>query len=208
MRSCRILFLALQTLYKDTRVYKDIISTIRLLLELKNAWLLHPTVNKALHAERDRNEVTRPYPHTGRCLSSSLSWSVGFPIKGVLLAYYLVLKYVSEWSKENGLNLNPNKCVQCMFSLKENAVTDPGLKVTISAVESVTYFWGYIREKSKLDGIFRNCVHLFFFAKKLRRLSTPAEFIRKFGESGVIPIILYCSPIIFPGLLKQYFALQ
>ncbi len=27
------------------------------------------------------------------------------------------LKYVSEWSGQNGLNLNPNKCVQCTFPL-------------------------------------------------------------------------------------------
>ncbi len=26
---------------------------------------------------------------------------------------------------QNGLNLNPNKCAQCMFSLKGNAATDP-----------------------------------------------------------------------------------
>ncbi len=45
------------------------------------------------------------------------------------------------------------------------------------------------------------------FAKKLRRLSTPTEYIRKFAEACVIPIILYCSPAIFPGLLKQDFAL-
>ncbi len=45
------------------------------------------------------------------------------------------------------------------------------------------------------------------FSKKLRRLSTPAEYIRKFAEACVIPIILYCSPAIFPGLLKQDFVL-
>ncbi len=56
-------------------------------------------------------------------------------------------------------------------------------------------------------GIFRKSVRLSFFAKKLRRLSTPAEYIRKFAEAFVIPIILYCSPAIFPGLLKQDFAL-
>ncbi len=45
------------------------------------------------------------------------------------------------------------------------------------------------------------------FAMKLGRLSTPAEYVRKFAEACVIPIILYCSPAIFPGLLKQDFAL-
>ncbi len=39
-----------------------------------------------------------------------------------------------------------------------------------------------------------NHVRLSFFAKKLRRFSTPAEYIR-------------CSPSIFPGLLKQDFGL-
>ncbi len=34
-------------------------------------------------------------------------------------------KYVSEWSGENSFNLNPNKCDQCVFSLKENDFTDP-----------------------------------------------------------------------------------
>ncbi len=45
-----------------------------------------------------------------------------------------------------------------------------------------------------------------FLAKTLRRLSTPAESIHKFAEACVIPIILFCSPAIFPELLKQDFA--
>ncbi len=55
------------------------------------------------------------------------------------------LKYVYNWSGENGLNFNPSKCIQCMSFLKGNAVTNPNLKATIngnalSTVESVTYF--------------------------------------------------------------------
>ncbi len=38
-------------------------------------------------------------------------------------------------------------------------------------------------------------------------MSTPVEYIRKFAEAYVIPIILYCSPANFPGLLKQDFVL-
>ncbi len=41
-----------------------------------------------------------------------------------------------------------------------------------------------------------------FFAKKLRRLSTPAEYIRKFAEACVIPIILYCSPALLRRSIK------
>ncbi len=96
------------------------------------------------------------------------------------------LKYISEWSGQNGLNLNLNKCVQCTFSLKENAVTDPDLKATIndnalSTVDTVTYLGVTFPRNAKWtnhdEGIFRECVRLSCFAKKLRRLSTPAEYI-------------------------------
>ncbi len=46
-----------------------------------------------------------------------------------------------------------------------------------------------------------------FFVKKLRKLSTPAEFICKFVEVCVLPLLLYCSPAIFDGLLIHGFAL-
>ncbi len=126
------------------------------------------------------------------------------------------LKYVSEWSGQYGLNLNLNKCVQCTFSLKENVVTDPDFKAIIndnalSTVDTVTYLGVTFARNAKwtnhVEGIFRKCVRLSFFKKKLRRLSTPAAYIRKFDEACVIPIILFCSPAIFPGLLKQDFAL-
>ncbi len=103
-----------------------------------------------------------------------------------------------------------------MFSLIGNAVTDPDLNSTIndnelSSVDAVTYLGVTFARNAKwtnhVEGIFRKCVRLSFFAKKLRRLSTPAEYIRNFAEACGIPIILYCSPAIFPGLLKQDFAL-
>ncbi len=77
-----------------------------------------------------------------------------------------------------------------MFTLKGNAVTDPDLKAntnryTLSEVESVTYLGVTFSNNAKwtahVEDIFRKCVRFFFFfVKKLRRLSTPAEFIRKF----------------------------
>ncbi len=57
------------------------------------------------------------------------------------------------------------------------------------------------------EEIFRTCVRLSFIVKKLQRLSTPTEYIRKFTEACVLPIILYCSSAIFPGLPKHDFAL-
>ncbi len=45
----------------------------------------------------------------------------------------IINKYVPEWSVENGLNLNPTKCVQCMCFLRDNAVIDSDLKATKTA---------------------------------------------------------------------------
>ncbi len=58
--------------------------------------------------------------------------------------------------------MDPNKCVQCMFSLKGNAVTDPDLKATISdnelsTVDTVTYL-GPIMLRESLESV---CVYPF-----------------------------------------------
>ncbi len=88
------------------------------------------------------------------------------------------LKYVSEWSGDNGLKLKPTKCVQCMFTLKGNAVTGLAFKAningnTLSGVESVTYlgvtFSNNAKWTARVEEIFRKCVRLSFFVKKLRR---------------------------------------
>ncbi len=89
------------------------------------------------------------------------------------------LKYVSEWSGQNGLNLNPNKCVQCTFSLKGNAVTDPDLKATIndnalSTIDTVTYLGVTFARNAKLtnhvENFFRKCVRLSFFCKETSKV--------------------------------------
>ncbi len=81
----------------------------------------------------------------------------------------------------------------------------------LSTFDTVTYLGVTFARNAKwtnhIEGIFRKCVRLSFFAKKLRRLSIPAEYIHNFDETCVLPTILYCSPAIFPGLLKQDFTL-
>ncbi len=71
---------------------------------------------------------------------------IGHPCKDSLGIFTInnALKYVSDWSGDNGLNLNPSKCVQCMFTFKSNGVTGPDLKANINGntlpeVESVNY---------------------------------------------------------------------
>ncbi len=96
------------------------------------------------------------------------------------------------------------------FSLKVNSVTDPDLKATIndnalSTVDTVVYLGVTFAKNAKstnhVEGIFGKCIRLSFLAKKLRRLSTPAKYIRKFAEACVISVILHGSPAIFPGHL-------
>ncbi len=103
---------------------------------------------------------------------------------------------------DNGLNFNPNKCVQCMFSFNGNTVTDPDLKANISgnnlsAVESVTYLGVTFSRNAKwtthIEDIFRKRVRLSFCVKKFRMLSTPTEFIRKFVEACILPLSLLFS---------------
>ncbi len=117
---------------------------------------------------------------------------------------------MSNWSVGNDLNLNLNKCVQWQCCYRPRFKTNINGN-TLPEVESVTYLGVTLTNNANwaahVEDIFRKCVHFSFFVKKLRRLSTPAEFIRKFVETCVLPLILYCFPAIFPGLLKHDFAL-
>ncbi len=54
---------------------------------------------------------------------------------------------------------------------------------------------------------FRRCMRLSLVVKKVRLLTTPAEFIRKLAETCESPGVLNCSPTIFPGLPKHELAL-
>ncbi len=84
------------------------------------------------------------------------------------------LKYVSEWSGQNGLNLNPNKCVECTFSLTGNAIIEPDLNATIndaalSTADTVTYLGVTFARNAKwtnhVEGIFSKCVRLSFLQR-------------------------------------------
>ncbi len=86
-----------------------------------------------------------------------------------------------------------------MFPPKGHAVTDPQLKANrnsnvVFTVESVNYLgvkFSNINAKrvSHVEKIFIKCVRLPVFVKKLRRLSTPADFIHKFAEACVVTLI-------------------
>ncbi len=135
-------------------------------------------------------------------LASFLKYSddviIGYPCTDSQCIFTInnALKNVSDWSGDNGLNLNPNKCVQCMSFLKGNADTDPDLKAningnTLSTVESVTHlgvtFTNNAKWTTHVEDIFGKCLRLFFFCKE-------TELICKFAEACILPFSIILQP--------------
>ncbi len=98
------------------------------------------------------------------------------------------LKYVSEWSGQNGLDLNSNKCVQCTFSLKGNAVTDPLMTTYYPRLTQLLTLGLHLREtqsgpitlRESLENVcvypflqrnFEGCQHLLSIFTNLPRLA-------------------------------------
>ncbi len=106
-------------------------------------------------------------------MTPSLATLVGIP-----KVFPLLIMLPSTF--QNGLDrmteyLNPNKCAQCGFSIKGNAVTDPDLKATIndnvlSTVDTFTYLGVAFARNEKwtnhVEGIFRKCVPISTFCKE------------------------------------------
>ncbi len=94
------------------------------------------------------------------------------------------LKYFSEWSGQNGLNLNPNKCVQCTFSLIGNAVTGLDLKAIInhsalSTVDTVTLGF-HLRETQSGPVMLKMCTSILFCKEGYQHLlSIFANLLRR-----------------------------
>ncbi len=81
-----------------------------------------------------------------------------------------------------------------MSTLKDSAIPNPDLKANIndkalSTVESVTYLRLHSRTIQNGPPVLMKFLEIAyaspFFEKKLQRLSTPTEFIRKFFEACV-----------------------
>ena len=60
---------------------------------------------------------------------------------------------------------------------------------------------------SHVESVFLKVRKLCFFIRRLRTFKVPQHILIQFMNSCVLPIILYCSPVIFPGLLRKDFVL-
>ena len=122
------------------------------------------------------------------------------------------LSQIQQFSNNSGLHLNTSKCLECIFSSSRS--TFPLDNVTLndnhlSRVTSVKYLGITIDNDLRWSTHIQNCIgklrRLSFQLRKLRQFRTPQNLLLSFVNQCVLPILLYCSPVVFPGLLKQDF---
>jgi hypothetical protein len=124
-----------------------------------------------------------------------------------------MIDYISAWSSERSLYLNPSKCRETIFSLNKGArlrnvlppharqVDDTDLEivdnmkylgVTISANLTWTaHMWDILSKIRKLS----------YFIKRLLSFQVPVYVLHRFVYACALPILLNCSPVIFSALL-------
>nr|CAH8864496.1 unnamed protein product [Trichobilharzia regenti] len=130
------------------------------------------------------------------------------------------LSEISQWSKENGLTLNPSKCQTVNFTFRHKS----DLNKLVSAHEVCNIDGTEIETKSEIKylgvtlssdlswsshilTISKKIYRLTFYIKKLRHSGVTQPLLLQFVNSRILPIILYCSPLVFPGLLKKDYTL-
>jgi len=55
------------------------------------------------------------------------------------------------------------------------------------------------------EHVYRKCLRLSFYIKRLITACVPHKILKHFVDGCIVPIILYASPVVFPGLLKKDF---
>ena len=122
-------------------------------------------------------------------------------------------------SSDAQLYLNTEKCVEVIFTLKSSNRSSfydntPPLTLNDAPMNrhgSTTYLGVKLSSdltwSEHVETIFRKLVRLSFYIKSLRICKLPQYVIERFVHACVIPIIVYCSPVIFPGFLARDFTL-
>nr|CAH8866336.1 unnamed protein product [Trichobilharzia regenti] len=126
------------------------------------------------------------------------------------------LAEVKDWSRSNGLKLNPTKCNTVDFSLRSEKDMHRLIQshdccsidgTMIESKSNVSYlgisFSSNLCWSSHILIVSKKVFRLTYYIKKLRHSGITQSLIIQFINSCVLPIILYCSPLFFPGLLKK-----
>ena len=119
-----------------------------------------------------------------------------------------------EFSTSSGLNLNPDKCIECIFSLNRSPPLTDGVQIKGKSMCRASHakYLGVILESNlrwslHAQSVVRKLRGLSFQIKRLRQFCSDQSVMVNFVQQCVLPIFLYCSPVIFPGLLKADFKL-
>ncbi len=117
------------------------------------------------------------------------------------------------WSADHGLLINKTKCAERLFYPKN---TSPQLPLSLingealSREQTVKYlgvhFNSNLTWSTHIDSVFTKCLKISFFIWRLRSMNVHKSLLWRIVSACAIPIILYCSPIIFPGLFNKDFA--
>ncbi|CAH8827539.1 unnamed protein product [Trichobilharzia szidati] len=126
---------------------------------------------------------------------------------------------ISMWSKSNGLMLNPSKCQAVNFTFNHrrdihelvsshDACSIDGTEIETKS--SIKYLGLVLSSdlswSSHILLVSKKMFRLTFYIKKLRQQGISQPLVLRFLNSCILPILLYCSPLIFPGLLKKDYA--
>jgi len=113
------------------------------------------------------------------------------------------------------LHLNPSKTMEVFFSLSHASrqylyTNTTNLEVNNCNVTRTTdtLYLGVtlssdLSWSSHVISIYDKLTRLSFSIRRLRSCKVPQSAIAYFVDACVLPTILYCSPVIFPGLLKK-----
>jgi hypothetical protein len=123
------------------------------------------------------------------------------------------LEKVSSWSSANNLLLNTEKCCTCIFSANRllSSISEP-LELNGNQLEVQTHvkylgvtFSSNLTWTNHIDIVYQKCVRLSFYIRRLISACVPRKLLQQFVDGCIIPIILYASPVVFPGLLQKDF---
>ena len=130
------------------------------------------------------------------------------------------LDELAIWSASRSLLLNPTKSQDLIFSLykgekhktsfahctplslNDNVIPQPRSVKYLGLTLSHNLTWTL-----HIESVFTRVRKLSFYCLRLRHLSVPRDIIFRFVSACILPLWLYCSPVVFAGLLEKDYCL-
>ena len=134
-----------------------------------------------------------------------------FNLQNDHMTLQLALNDIAKWSETNYLSLNTDKCNLCIFTVNQKCLdlqqhttlNDHNLNIVKDVKYLGVTFSSNLTWSSHIEYLYKKCLRLSFYIRRLITSKVPRSVIKKFVDSCVLPIILYASPITMPGLLKK-----